>query len=86
MSLHRASVRLIFTSLGGLAVAGLPLMTGCDSPGVGTSPSTRQQVAEVLSKEGAPGDPAGSGKAGKGGPGPQSIKKKLYATEGSKSQ
>jgi hypothetical protein len=60
-------------------IAGATAVVGCSPAEVGSSPSSKQQVAEFIAKEPESGQINPGGKKGPGAvKGPQSIKKKLF--------
>ncbi len=87
MSLHRPLLPILSKSLLCIAIAGtsVSMIVGCSSE-VGSSPSSKQQVAEALARD-AEKNPTRKGRGGKSVPAPQNIKQKVISikTEDSKS-
>ena len=71
-----------------VAAAFAVAIVGCSSSDVGSAPSSKSQTAEYFAREGAQSkEKQGAGpRRGKGGPGPQSIKKKLFTSDAPKSE
>jgi hypothetical protein len=75
----RSASRVVFATISTLAVVSGTWMIGCGPSGVGTAPSSKEQVAEIYSKENGSRQLKNPPKVGgKNVPGPQSIKSKLF--------
>jgi hypothetical protein len=75
MKFHRSASRVAFSTISTLAVVSGTWMIGCGPSGVGTAPSSKEQVAEIYSKDEGTGQLKTKGKNIQG---PQSIKRKLF--------
>ncbi len=79
MTFAHAARRTVLKGLACTAVAAGTAVFGCSPAEVGTSPSSRQQVADSYAKEPVTGQMNPGGKKAAGAfKGPQSIKKKLF--------
>jgi hypothetical protein len=79
MTFAHAARRVVLKGLACTAVAAGTAIVGCSPAGVGTSPSSKQQVADFIAKEPESGQMNPGGRKAAGSfKGPQSIKKKLF--------
>jgi hypothetical protein len=86
MSFHLATPRVVLKALGCLAVASELLIVGCGPPGVGSSPSSKDQMKEFYAKGGqSQVVRRGRGTIGKNVGGPSNIKQRVFAAEADKS-
>jgi hypothetical protein len=85
MKSNRSARRVLVTVLSGMVTLGASWLAGCGPSGVGTTPSTKKEVSEFLSKQ-SEADQIKGGRPGKKFQGPKNIKSKIFAGKTEKTE
>jgi hypothetical protein len=78
MKWHRSASRTVFAAISTLAVVSGTWVVGCGPSGVGSSPSSKEHIVEVVTKQDSASQLKNSRKPGKNVQGPKSIKTKIF--------
>jgi hypothetical protein len=86
MNSHRSSLKVGSIAMSSLAIVAGSWMVGCGTSDVGTSPSSKQQVASYLEKEAEQQNSTANKRGRKTGPAPQNIKSKVFKAKAAESE